>query len=89
MKYLVIGSSAAGMAAAVNLRRMDPASEVTMVSRDLSFHSRCQLHLVVSGERRPDEILFIDPRRVGVRPAFRTCSPRATSPRRLMRCQAE
>ncbi len=64
MKYVVIGNSAAGMTAARNLRRLEPKSDVTVVARDLSFHSRCQLHLVVSGEKTADKILFVDPKRV-------------------------
>jgi NAD(P)H-nitrite reductase large subunit len=59
MKYVIIGNSAAGTAAAETIRRQDPAGEIIMVSRDTSFYSRCQLHLVASGLRSPAQANFL------------------------------
>ncbi len=59
MRYVIIGNSAAGTAAAETIRRQDPAGGIIMISRDTSFYSRCQLHLVASGQRSPAQANFL------------------------------
>ena len=61
MRYVVIGASAAGIAAAERLRRFDPNGEIILVSRDGVSYSRCMLHLKISGERNDEELQFSDP----------------------------
>jgi nitrite reductase (NADH) large subunit len=59
MNYVIIGNSAAGTAAAETIRQQDPEGEIVMISRDTSFYSRCQLHLVASGQRSPEQADFL------------------------------
>lgn len=59
MKYVIIGNSAAGTAAAETIRQQDPSGEITMISRDADFYSRCQLHLVASGQRSAQQANFL------------------------------
>jgi len=59
MKYVIIGNSAAGTAAAETIRQQDPTGEITMLSRDTNFYSRCQLHLVASGQRSLQQANFL------------------------------
>jgi NAD(P)H-nitrite reductase large subunit len=59
MRHVIIGNSAAGTAAAEAIRRQDPAGEIIMISRDASFYSRCQLHLVASGQRTAEQANFL------------------------------
>ncbi len=59
MNYVIIGNSAAGTAAAETIRQQDPAGTIIMLSKDTSFYSRCQLHLVVSGQRSAQEANFL------------------------------
>ncbi len=59
MNYVIIGNSAAGTAAAETIRRQDPAGRIAMISRDKSFYSRCQLHLIASGQRSPAQANFL------------------------------
>lgn len=69
MNYVIIGNSAAGTSAAEAIRQQDPAGTVVMVSRDTSFYSRCQLHLVATGQRTAQEANFLPadwPERFGV-----------------------
>lgn len=61
MKYVVIGSSAAGINGVKELRRLDPRSEITLISRDKSIYSRCILHQYLSGERTPERLNFAGP----------------------------
>lgn len=59
MNHVIIGNSAAGTAAAEAIRQHDPAASIVMLSRDTSFYSRCQLHLVASGQRSNQEANFL------------------------------
>ena len=61
MRYVVIGSSAAGVNGVKELRRLDPDSEITLISRDSSVYSRCILHQYLSGERTPERLNFTGP----------------------------
>ena len=58
MKYIIIGSSAAGTAAAKAIRKRDETGKITMISRDDFFFSRCQLHLLASGQKEKNKIKF-------------------------------
>ena len=44
MKHLIIGASAAGIAAARKIRALRPDDEITIVAKDGAPHSRCMLH---------------------------------------------
>lgn len=59
MKHLIIGNSAAGTAAAETIRATDPQAEILLVSEDTSFYSRCQLHLVATGQRSAEQANFL------------------------------
>lgn len=59
MKYVIIGSSAAGMSAAEELRKLDKSAEVTVVSMEENIYSRCMLHKYLSGERTVESMGFI------------------------------
>lgn len=59
MKHLIIGNSAAGTAAAEAIREGDPAAEIVMLSKDATFFSRCQLHLIASGKRSTEKTRFV------------------------------
>ncbi len=59
MRYVIIGASAAGTAAARELRKQDPAGEILLLGRDEAFFSRCQLHLIASGRRSAAQANFL------------------------------
>lgn len=59
MNYVIIGNSAAGAAAAEGIRQEDTSGTITMISRDTRFYSRCQLHLVATGQRSAREANFL------------------------------
>jgi nitrite reductase (NADH) large subunit len=59
MNYVIIGNSAAGTAAAETIRRQNKAGRIVMISQDTSFYSRCQLHLVASGQRTAAQANFL------------------------------
>ncbi len=61
MRYVVIGSSAAGINGVRELRRLAPDSGITLVSRDHSIYSRCILHQYLSGERTIERLNFAGP----------------------------
>lgn len=59
MRHLIIGSSAAGISAARTIRKLDPAAEITIISKDETIYSRCLLHHFISGARSEDRLAFI------------------------------
>ncbi len=61
MRYVILGSSAAGINGARELRRQDPAGEITMITRDRSIYSRCILHHYLSGARNEEQLHFAEP----------------------------
>ena len=61
MKYVIIGSSAAGINAVRELRKTDPAGEIVLVSKDKNIYSRCILHQYLSGERTLERLNFAEP----------------------------
>ncbi|MFA6102710.1 MAG: FAD-dependent oxidoreductase [Victivallaceae bacterium] len=56
MKYAIIGGSAAGIAAAAEIRKLDRKGELTIICRDMLYYSRCQLHMVASGAASVEQI---------------------------------
>lgn len=60
MKYLIIGASAAGINAAKTLRKLDPESQITMVSIDDRIYSRSMLHLYISFKRDLNSLNFTE-----------------------------
>lgn len=61
MKYVVLGSSAAGVNGVRELRKIDPDSEIVLISKDQAIYSRCILHQYLSGERDMERICFAEP----------------------------
>lgn len=61
MKYVVLGSSAAGVNGVRELRKIDPDSEIVLISKDKAIYSRCILHQYLSGERDMERICFAEP----------------------------
>ena len=61
MRYVVIGSSAAGINAIRELRKFDKEGEVVLVSKDENIYSRCILHQYLSGERTLERLNFAEP----------------------------
>lgn len=59
MQYIIIGGSAAGAAAAREIRQRDANGSILMFTTDASFYSRCQLHLVASGHRTAAQANFL------------------------------
>lgn len=51
MKFVIIGSSAAGISALKTIRSHDRDVEITLISADAGYYSRCQLHLIAVGQR--------------------------------------
>lgn len=51
MKHVIIGSSAAGISAAEEIRRLQEDAQIVMISKDEHVHSRCMLHKYISHER--------------------------------------
>jgi len=59
MKHVIIGSGAAGIAAAKTIRANSPTDEIIMLTADESIYSRCLLHMYIGGERDVAGISFI------------------------------
>ena len=60
MRYVIIGSSAAGINAIRELRKIDKKGEVTLVSKDKYIYSRCILHQYLCGERTLERLNFAE-----------------------------
>ena len=60
MRYIIIGSSAAGINAIRELRKFDKEGEVILVSKDEHIYSRCILHQYLSGERDLERLKFAE-----------------------------
>ena len=60
MKYVILGSSAAGVNAGRELRTLDPNSEITMISKDREIYSRCILHHYLGDIRSIPELDFAE-----------------------------
>lgn len=60
MRYVVIGASAAGINAVRELRKLDKASEIVLISKDKDIYSRCILHHYMSGIRTLAQLNFAE-----------------------------
>jgi NAD(P)H-nitrite reductase large subunit len=60
MRYVIIGTGAAGISAAKVLGEMDKKNEIIMISSDETVYSRCMLHYVIAGKRDIKSISFIE-----------------------------
>ena len=60
MRHLILGSSAAAVAAAAVLRKNKPHDEIIMASEDEIVHSRCLLYRYLSGERDAKSLDFTE-----------------------------
>ena len=61
MRYVVLGSSAAGVNGVRELRRHQPDAEIILVSKDDAIYSRCILHHYMSGMRSKEQLCFAEP----------------------------
>lgn len=59
--YVIVGTSAAGMAAAERIRLYKKDVNLIMMSIDEHSHSRCMLHKFLGGERTAEELSFVEP----------------------------
>jgi NAD(P)H-nitrite reductase large subunit len=57
---VVLGSSAAGINGARELRRLDAHAEIVLISKDTQPYSRCILHYYVSGVRTKERLSFVE-----------------------------
>lgn len=60
MKYVVLGSSAAGINGIRELRKLDKTSEIVLISKDKEIYSRCILHQYLGGERTIEQLCFAE-----------------------------
>ncbi len=59
--YVIVGTGAAGMAAAERIRLYKKEATVITMSIDEHSHSRCMLHKYLGGERTAEELSFVEP----------------------------
>lgn len=59
MKIVIIGASAAGISVAKTIKASEPVTEVVIISKEDSVHSRCMLHKFLGHERDAKGISFI------------------------------
>lgn len=60
MRYVVLGSSAAGINGVRELRKLDKGAEIILISRDKAIYSRCILHQYLGGERELERLCFAE-----------------------------
>jgi len=60
MKYVILGSSAAGLNAARELRKYDQEGEIVLISKDIYVYSRCILHHYLGGTRNLAQLNFVE-----------------------------
>lgn len=61
MRYLILGSSAAGINAAIELRKIDQECNIIVASKDDILVSRCILHHYIEGRRDETQLHFAGP----------------------------
>ena len=59
-KYVVIGSSAAGVNGVRELRKRDRDAEIILISTDKDIYSRCILHEYLAGKRSIERLRFVE-----------------------------
>lgn len=60
MRYVILGSSAAGVNGAKEIRKLDPNGEIIMISKDETIYSRCILHHYMSRHRTMNRLRFVE-----------------------------
>jgi len=60
MKYVILGSSAAGMNAVKEIRRLDKEGTITLISKDENIYSRCILHHYLGNIRTVEQLSFVE-----------------------------
>jgi NAD(P)H-nitrite reductase large subunit len=60
MKYVVLGSSAAGVNGIRELRKLDKDCEIVLISKDEAIYSRCILHEYLCGKRDLKKLCFVE-----------------------------
>ena len=60
MRYIIIGVSAAGVAAAREIRKKDLTCDITMLCMEDAVHSRCMLHHMVGGLKTREQLNFVE-----------------------------
>lgn len=60
-KYVVIGSSAAGINGIRGIRQFDQEGTITLISKDKAVYSRCILHHYMEGIRDLKKLCFVEP----------------------------
>ena len=60
MRYVVLGSSAAGVNGVRELRKLDKDCEIVLISKDKAIYSRCILHQYLSGQRDLKKLCFVE-----------------------------
>lgn len=60
MRYVVLGSSAAGVNGVRELRKLQKEAEIILISKDKDIYSRCILHQYLSGERDMERLCFAE-----------------------------
>ena len=60
MRYVVLGSSAAGINAVRELRKLDQGAEIVLISQDEAIYSRCILHQYLGGHRDLERLCFAE-----------------------------
>lgn len=60
MKYVVLGSSAAGINGAKELRKLDKDCEIVLISKDETIFSRCIMHHYMLGIRTLEGLSFVE-----------------------------
>src|SRR5512134_1537492 len=59
VRYVVLGNSVAGIAAAQEIRRHDPEGQITIVSDEKAFgYSRAMLPLYIAGKKSKQDTVF-------------------------------
>ena len=61
MRYVVLGASAAGINGVRELRRLDPESEIILVSRDREIYPDVSCTTTWAGIRDKEGICFAEP----------------------------
>lgn len=59
MKIVIIGASAAGISAAKTIKAAEPDTQIVVISKEDSIHSRCMLHKYLGHERDAQGISFV------------------------------
>lgn len=59
-KYVVIGSSIAGLNGIDVLRQLDKEADIVLISEETEIYSKCIMHFYMNGERSREGLSFVD-----------------------------